>query len=235
MKYGTPLFFVLSASALAALVSCSPGAKTKDPLIEYTTDAEMSAVRNLTPEERAIATRICYAYQSKDTNLKTQPYVGGSFAFSIDSLNCDGKKESFKINSTLSSANGNLGFTSDNEDVPFETKVQTSKSGFLAKLCGKIQNNQPISNTATENNEKVQVRFFKNSLDSYSLHHFSPTGDGGVRISHAETFQVRTQFNISPGQILGMDEKFTKQETCAFDGKKFSEVTQSFSSFTKSN
>lgn len=232
MSSKTKLHFLISLTTLATLSGCGGGAGSKDPS-GYSINAQMSAVQNLTAEERAIATRICYAYQSKSSSFRGMNYNGGTFNFSVDSRNCVDAKETYSITSILKATSTSMVLETSSEK-PFYGTIQTSSVGLLSQLCSKMQNNLPVSNTATDGKVKIQVGFFRDTLDSYTLRYFSPSSSDASKmvITSAETFKVRTQFNISGTQILGMDEKYSVQQTCG-TSEKYSEFNQNFTSFVK--
>lgn len=222
--------FILSITGLLVLSGCG-GAGSKDPS-GYSISAQMSVVQNLTPEERAIATRVCYAYQSKSSSFRSQNYNGGTFIFNMKSRNCVDARSDYTVNSVLKASVSSMTLVPDT-DKPFVTSIQTDQSGYLAQLCGKIQNNKPISNTVTEMTTKVQISFFKDTLDSYTLKYFTPDeATKAMRIESMDTYKVRTQVGIGSGQILGMDEGYSRFQTCG-TSDKYSEFNQNFSSFTK--
>lgn len=221
-------YLLLSIPCMLILAGCG-GAGSKDPS-GYSTNAQMSVVQDLSPVERAIATRICYAYQSKSSSFRGLLFNGGSFVYNIDSKNCVDARTSYTVNSVLKVAVSSLTMEPDT-DKPFQKVVQTDTMGYLSQLCAKIKNNKPISNTVTETATKIQISFFQDTLDSYNLRYFTPSGtNGAYKITSSETLKVRTQFNLSGSQILGMDEKYTLQQTCG-SSDKYSEFNQTFSSF----
>jgi hypothetical protein len=220
---------LLSIASILVLSGCG-AAGNKDPS-GYSINAQMSVVQNLTVEERAVATRICYAYQSKSSSFRSQNYNGGTFTFDVNSRNCVDARANYKVNSVLKSSSTSMTLVPDT-DKPFVTSVQTDQSGYLAQLCGKIQNNKPISNTVTETTTKVQISFFRDSLDSYTLKYFAPDANKVMKIESMETYKVRTQSSVGSGQIQGMDESYSLFQTCG-TSDKYSEFTQQFSSFTK--
>jgi hypothetical protein len=222
--------FILICSTLLFNISC--GAQKNIVEESFSSASSMVQVQDLTPIERSVATRICYAYQSKSTSFKTQAYMTGSFVFSVTSKDCTGKESSSNITSTLGTSNDekrSLIFNS-NSTFPFLKTVQSSQSGFLSQLCLKIQNNLPIKNTLVKNDTTIQVSFTSKDIDSYTLQYFS-TQNNVVKIQSSETFKVRTQFNITTNQILGMDEFYTKMQVCASDTSKNSQVSQAFLNF----
>lgn len=216
---------LLTSTFLLVLAGCG-GAGSKDAT-GYSISAQMSVVQDLSVEERAIATRICYAYQSKSSSFRGQTYNAGSFTYAVDSRNCVDARTNYTVNAVLKSATVPMTMEPDT-DKPFQKVVQTDTSGYLTQLCAKIKNNKPISNTVTETSTKIQIRFFKDTFDSYTLRYFTPTGtNNAMKIASAETIKVRTDSSTG---ILGMDEKYTIQQTCG-TSDKYSEFNQSFSAF----
>ncbi len=217
------LFFI----SLTLLASGCGNQSGRTPEATFSATTQMESVANLTTEERAIATRICYAYQSKGTNFRTSVYLGKTFFFNVDSKKCGQSRSTYSASGTLALSGSGLVYqpTSSNE---FETQVQTMDSGFLATLCTKIQNNEVISNTTTSGTSKIQVHFFRDTLDSYTLKYFS-LYQGKMLISGADSFKVRTQNSIQQSsQILGMDESYSSYETCSLGGDTYSEFYQNF-------
>lgn len=231
MKSALKHIFYFSPILSTLVLSGCGGAGSKDAS-GYSISAQMSVVQNLTVEERAVATRICYAYQSKSSSFRGQNYNGGTFIFNINSRNCVDDKTKYTVNSVLKSSSTSMTLVPDT-DKPFVGNIQTDQSGYLAQLCGKIQNNKPISNTVTEVTTKVQISFFKDTFDSYTLKYFTPEAStNAMKITSMESYKVRTQSVVGSGQIQGMDEEYTLYQTCG-TSDKYSEFVQSFSSFTK--
>lgn len=229
MRKPLPYRQILFLLTLASFASCGGGQAGRTPASTFSTTAQLVATRDLTTEERAIATRICYAYQSKGTNFRTPTYLGGTFYYSITSTDCSKSKTSYQVKATLETSGSGLTFKPQN-DVAFESSVQTNESGFIKQLCTKIQNNQAISNTADNGDEKVQISFFKDTLDAYNIQYFSKE-KGTFVASGAEVFKVRTQYNITNGsQILGMDEVYQGYETCS-GRENYAEFYQNFNSW----
>jgi hypothetical protein len=52
-----------------------------------------------------------------------------------------------------------------------------------------------------------------------------------VSIDSSEIFKVRTQFNYTNSQILGMDEEYIKQGGCGSSNPKAYAINQKFNSF----
>lgn len=232
MRKNLPYRQILFPSILAlALSGCGAGQGGRTPASVLSASTQMVAVANLTTEERAIATRICYAYQSKSTNFQTSIYTNGIFSFNMISKDCSGNRTTYPLKAKIVVTGDGLEYKSTTSGVNYESKIQTSSSGYLSTLCTKIQNNLSISNTATDDGEKVQISFFKDALDSYTIKYFA-TSKGVTSAVGAETFKVRTQYNLQPGQILGMDEVYIGYEMCS-DSDKTTEFYQNFSSFSK--
>jgi hypothetical protein len=219
------LLFSIAALALSACGDGNSGPK------KSAIDALIAEERNLVEEERTIATRICYAYQSKNTSFRTQTYLGRNFEFNITTKSCENAKETYSINAVLQIEAGlRLAYMPPVTNTrAFEKQVQTNSAGYLSQLCSKIQTNQPISNTVDIDGYKVQIQFFKDKLDGFIFRYFKLTGDAGYKIERAETFKVRTQFNSTSAQILGMDESFSRESICLTNVKNYSSFTQNFS------
>lgn len=228
---------ILFALTLGLMAGCGSGHGGKNPpSMQYSTSAQLQAVRNLTTEERNIATRICYAYQSKSTNFKTPDYMGATFNFNISSRDCTDKVDSYIVNSILATDSNNRLTFQSSTTKPFRPIVQTTEVGYLVQLCSKIQNNLAISNTVSiSDSERVQITLFRDSMDAFRIDRFTPNSENKFVISSSETFKIRTQNNLSSGQIVGMDEVFVKQETCSSNPKKYVEFSQTFSNFKSNN
>ncbi len=215
--------------------SCGAGNLGRGPSsssLEYSTTEALSTTRELTSDERAIATRICYAYQSKNNSFRTIPYLGSSFTFGINTQDCNDRKNQYNMVSTLIMNEDASVLTYKPSNLSeFYSKVQTNRTGYLTQLCTKIQNNQKISNTIEAVDSTVQINFTKTSgMDSFTIKYFALNASGGYSIKNAEQFMVRTQFNLGAGQILGMDEAYSSFKTCS-DAKKYSVFSQSFLNF----
>ena len=222
-------YIFLSLAATLTMAGCGDNHKREIASV-FSTSAQMAPVQELTAEERTIATRICYAYQSKNTAFQTPNYYGGTFNFNVGSRDCSNTSDAYAVTSVLTSPERYSLIFSTTNPKPFVNKVQTNQSGFLSLLCTKILTNQPVSNTVDDTVNKIQIRFFRSDIDSYSLQYFA-LKSGVMKITMAETFKVRTQFDLTTNQILGMDERYSKQQVCATDDSKYSEFDQTFSSF----
>lgn len=223
-------FFTTSLSflTLITLSGCgiqSSGSKTNS--LSYSTAQSLAPSAIITGDEKAIATRICYGYQSKALNFKNPTYDKKSFVFNVTDRNCDNVTKTERVTSGLVVQNGQLIFV-DNSSFNLLENVQTNESGFISKLCAKVQSNLEVSNTSVENGVTVQVTFFKDTMDNYKISYFSPNAKKQMQIVSADVFKVRTQFNLTTGQILGMDESYSRFVTCSSDPTKFSEFSQVF-------
>lgn len=224
-------FYFSSLVSILLLSSCGGSKSGADPKV-YTINAQMSLIEDLSVEERAIATRICYAYQSKSSNFRGQNYNSGTFIFNINSRNCLDIQTDYSVNSTIKSSPTSMSLVAKTTK-PFVSVIQTDQSGYLTQLCSKIRNNQPISNTVSDESSNVQISFFRDTLDSYTIRYFRPVMDSNnLKIDSMEIFKVVTQASADSGQIQGMDAGYSLFQTCG-TSDKYSEFTQIFSSFTK--
>lgn len=223
-------FALLTISSIA-LSACGPLNRGREPAsVGYSTTESLTTQRELTDEERTIATRICYAYQSKSNNFRTAPYLGGVFSFEVKLRDCSDKLSKYEMPSKLIDNGDNSLSYKPLKPQEFYSKVQTNRHGYLTQLCGKIQTNQVVTNTTETLQSTVQISFAKNDIDSFTIKYFSPNSQGKVLVKSAETFSVRTQFNLTAGKILGMDEGYAIYSTCP-DTVKYSELTQNFLNF----
>lgn len=200
----------------------------------FSVDALLSTEGPISTDERNIATRICYAYQSKSKNYRSSGFIGTSFIFSGKTTDCQNNITNYPINSTLKyDFNNDLIYAPPGNFDPnlrFNKKVQTDTSGYLSQLCSKIYNGEVISNTINQQNVKVQISFLREGLDGFLLQYFNRQADSTYKIDSAEKLKVRTQIDYTTGQILGMDEFYSAQKVCGsqFDKNKFSEFEQNF-------
>lgn len=226
-------FIMLSTSII--LSSCGGGNSKINS--GFGLDAQLVDERPLTTAERNIATRICYAYQSKSANFRTASYLGGRFVFTAAKTDCANNISTSQITTTMNyDRTNNLAYipsTLIDPNTKFFGKVQTDSSGYLSQLCPSILTNQAVSNTILQQNFKVQISFIRENLDGFILNYFSQQGQGTntYKIVTAEKFKVRTLIDFTNGQILGMDEYYSTQQACnSFDKNKFSNFEQSFTS-----
>jgi hypothetical protein len=223
-------FFLLSI-ALLTLEGCGVQ-HTADVAGTFSSSASLALTHDLDSSERTVATRICYAYQAKNSNFKTQTYYGGTFTFNMTNKDCNNTKSAYSVAGVLTTSlvdTRQLVYATSST-MPFNKSVQTSQTGFLSQLCTKIQNNLAISNTVVDSGNTIQISFSSTDIDSYTLRYFSAVS-GITKIQSAETFKVRTQFNIVANQILGMDESYVKQAVCT-DSTNYSELTQNYSGYS---
>ncbi|MBC7539940.1 MAG: hypothetical protein H7281_14050 [Bacteriovorax sp.] len=200
----------------------------------FSVDALISEEHPIANDERNIATRICYAYQSKSKNFRSSGFIGTSFIFSGKKTDCQNNITNYQINSILKYDDNNQLIYSTpstfDPNLKFHKKVQTDNSGYLAQLCSKIINNEPISNTFDQQGVKVQLSFFREGFDGFLLQYFIKQPDNTYKIDSAEKLKIRTQIDFTNGKILGMDEFYSAQKVCGsqFDKNKFSEFEQNF-------
>lgn len=221
--------FLIFLSLLATLNSCGGGVKSSKK--SFSGLMQLSEEAELTLDERTIATRICYAYQSKASAFRTTDYLGGQFSFAMTSTDCSGSTNTYNINSLLKYNYDNILEYQPTPDTSkfFNRGVQTNTAGYLTQLCDKVKTNQKINNTFMQGELKVQIDFLRdNALDGFRLRYFIKDSNGIYKGDSLETFMVRTS-----GQILGMDEHFTRQKLCPNTTNKNSEMKQIFTQFVK--
>ncbi|MGZ3790398.1 MAG: hypothetical protein ACXVLQ_17835 [Bacteriovorax sp.] len=225
-------FLALSSSII--LSGCGGGNSSVKKT--FAVDALLADERPLNNDERNVAARICYAYQSKSTNFRGSNFLGTQFIFSAKKTDCQGLVSSYQVPTTLQyNDSNNLIYQTPsnfNPNLKFNNVVQTDSFGFLSQLCSKIKNNEPINNTTLMNTVKVQISFFREGLDGFMLQYFNKQTDNTYKIDSAEKFKVRTQLDFTTGQILGMDEFYSTQKVClsTFDKNTFSDFEQAFTS-----
>lgn len=224
--------FILSTSLI--LSSCGGGDVGKGKT-SFNVNAVLSETRNLTVDEMNIATRICYAYQSKSQKFRSTEFYGTQFIFAGKSTDCQNVVTNYDITSVLKYNEQNVlvyvPVQSFSPNLQFIKKVQTESSGYLAQLCPKVFTNQPVSNTTTQQNVKVQISFFREDSDGFFLQYFNKQADSSYKIESAEKFKVPTDPNAANGVIRGMDQYYAIQRVCnSGDKNKFSEFQQTFTS-----
>jgi hypothetical protein len=236
-KNSLPSFTTFSSISLmlfSIILSSCGGGNSSVKIAGFSTQTLMSDEHFISTEERNVATRICYAYQSKSKNFRTSTFLGGHFLFSGKTVDCQNTTSNYQVNALLNyDANNELAFIPQgpfDPNLKFIKKVQTDTSGYLSLLCAKILNNEPISNTTTQTGIKVQISFIREGLDGFLLQYFVQQPDTTYKIETAEKYKVRTQIDFVNGQILGMDESYSTQKVCGnqFDKNKFSTFDQSF-------
>jgi hypothetical protein len=212
--------FILSLTAL--LSSC--GVSNKQVSTSFNINAQLAKEQVIDQDERNIATRICYAYQSKSKNFRSLPYLGSQFNFKTTETDCGGTVTSKNLSAVLSyDDSNNLIFLLQfgTSEPKFMKKVQTDTSGFLVQICDKIATNQAINNTVTIGDTKVQIAFFREALDGYFIQYFSKQSNGNFRIVSADKYSIRTQTDFKNGMILGMDEVYSNQKICTNSNNKY--------------
>lgn len=206
---------VLSLS-LVTLVNCGGSSnKGKALAVGFVSTQELEEAV-LSTEQRNIATRICTSYRNKTTKFRMPEFIGDSFQFKSTNTDCSNKKKEFTVDTTLRwNDNNNLEFFTADVSKPVFSIVQTDTTGFLSQLCNKIFTGEEIANTTIVAGRKIQIEFFRKDLDSYTIRTFNFTNnETAAQFDSADTFQVRTQFNVSGEQIVGMDEIITTQKVC---------------------
>ncbi len=223
-------FITLSTSII--LSSCGGGNSKLGNTSSFNVSAILAEERPLSVDERNIATRICYAYQSKSKNFRGANFLGSRFIFLAKKTDCGNNVTSYQVTTTMNyDQNNGLSYFPTNTSNQFFGKVETDTSGYLAQLCPSILTNQPVSNTTTQQNFKIQISFIREQLDGFVLNYFVQQPDLTYKISNAEKFKVRTQIDYTNGQVLGMDEYYSSQQLCSsLDRNKFSNYEQSFTS-----
>lgn len=203
----------------------------------FSVDAIISEEHPISTDERNVATRICYAYQSKSKNFRGSDFLGSRFIFSAKQTDCQNNVVNYQVITAMKyDLHNNLAYipasSFSSTDSQFVKKVQTDTNGYLAQLCTKIQNNETISNTTTQQNVKVQITFIREGLDGFILQYFNKQANNTYKIDSAEKFKVRTQMDYTNGQILGMDEYYSTQKICGsvYDKNKYSNFEQTFTS-----
>lgn len=214
---------IYSIHILLAIFIFTNGCGTNNSAVEvpgFSSGAAMKTVQDISSSERNIASSICLAFKSKSQNFKTSEYLGTRFVFETKQKTCGVQGASSTVNSTLALYDdGTFHYVSTASH--FNDFAQTNTSGYLSQVCTKIDNNQPISNTTTINGIPVQITFFKDTLDSYTVQYFTKLADGTTQMNSAETFKFRTTFTYTAGvSIMGMDEYYSKETVCLTDPLK---------------
>lgn len=227
----TPAKSVKHLLILILLASCGQVSKNNVDTVYSSTEA-LTSTEDIDINQRNIATRICYAYESKGNKFNSSDFLGGSFSFNIENNGCT-LGQNYAINSVLvkSTKDSTLRFAYDGSKE-FNNFVQTNAQGYLSNVCTKIKNNQTISNTIDKKDVIIQIKFFRDTLDSFMIKYFIRDTKGNVSIDSSEIFKVRTQFNYSNSQILGMDEEYIKQGGCGPSNPKAYSINQKFTAFT---
>ena len=226
----TPAKSVKHFILIILLASCGQASKNNINTVYSSTEA-LTSTEDIDINQRNIATRICYAYESKGNKFNSSDFLGGSFNFNVENNGCT-SSQNYTINSILvrSTKDGSMRFAYDGAKS-FNNFVQTNSQGYLSNVCTKIKNNQTISNTIDNKNVIIQIKFFRDTLDSYMIKYFVRDAKGNVSIDSSEIFKVRTQFNYTNSQILGMDEEYIKQGGWGSSNPKAYAINQKFNSF----
>jgi hypothetical protein len=220
-------FIHILLATIILLNGCGLGPSQSVPLTTFQGNAAMKPVQDISPAERNIAASICLALKSKSQNFKTTDYLGTRFIFETKQKTCGVQGIASKVISTLSMRDdGTFHYTSTS--LNFNDFAQTNSSGYLLQICSKIDNNATISNTTTVQGMPVQIMFFKDTLEGYAVQYFANTTTGTSQMLSAETFKIRTQLTYTVGNVMGMDEYYSKEELCTSDSNLSSVTEQSY-------
>lgn len=183
-------------------------------------------IENIQEPELSIAKRVCYAYKSKRSMLKTN-YHNSNFSFDVSKKDCNGVEISKTLLAKLNApveANTLTWLLENNDESSFQfiTNVQDDQSGFLKQLCERIfrgttevSNSLPLTSTET-----IQIQFTRSNIDQYRINYFNNINNVQVLMS-SDLFKVRTQFDFTAGQILGFDEEIMRFKKCDQVSKYF--------------
>ena len=198
------------------IISCGGGNNKANT--SFSVDALLAEERSLTTNEIQIATRICYAFQVKSQNFRSSEFYGSKFTFSGTKNDCQNIKYSYEIRSTLKFDDKNtLSYIPDkniNEKLTFNNKVQTDSVGYLTQICQKILTNQKVVNTATEQNIKIQIAFFVEDLDGFTLQYFNKQNENLYKFDSGEKFKITTEVDSFKNKIKGMDQFYSSFKIC---------------------
>ena len=124
----TPAKSVKHFIILILLASCGQASKTNVDTVYSSTEA-LTSTEDIDINQRNIATRICYAYESKGNKFNSSDYLGGSFSFNVENNGCT-ENQNYIVNSVLvKSTKDNLlryAYTGTKE---FTNIVQTNSQG----------------------------------------------------------------------------------------------------------
>ena len=104
MKSAVNQFFHFLAIPSFLILSGCGGVIGIDPARYYTSE-QMSLIQNISDRQRAIATRICYAYQSKSSSFRGKNYNDGTFIHDITSKSCEDTRTNYTVKSIFKSLN----------------------------------------------------------------------------------------------------------------------------------
>lgn len=199
--------------------------ETSSPI--FSANSALKEVKDISAAERSIAASICLAYKSKSASFKTSDYLGTLFKFRNDKYAC-GIMESSNTTPTVLTMSSSGIFSLVGGNTDFNGFIQTNTSGYLSQVCSKIDSGAAISNTTTINGVTVQIIFFKDGLEGYSIQYFTKLTNGTYQMTSAETYKTRTQLTYTFGKIMGMDEYYSQTTICNLDPKKNNLYEQTF-------
>lgn len=226
---------ILFLSTTIFFSSCG-GGNSKAPT-EFSATSPLEEERNLSGVEINIATRICYAYQSKSQKFRTSEFYGKAFNFKGKKTDCQNVINNYDIPTVLKYDDQNsLAYTTSatfDSTLKVNRKVQTDTSGYLAQLCPKVLTNQVVSNTSTLQNVKAQISFFtdgQDQTDGYMIKYFVRQTDGSFVFDSGEKFKSPTEVSPTGGRIRGMDQYYSSSKVCpsSLDKNTLSEFVQTF-------
>jgi hypothetical protein len=228
LKIKYPFIFIVTTIILS---SCGGGNSVVQKKMSINT--LVAQAHDIDSIERNIATRICYAYQSKSNNFRTSEFLGTVFNFSATNTDCQGSITQTQIKTILKYESLSeliyAPIASLVSGISFNQKVQTDRAGYLSVICGKILTNGPINNTLDQSGVKVQISFFHDGLDGFEIKYFTLQPNNSYKIDSVETFKVRTAFNFNTGDVLGMDQSYKIERLCnASSDSKISQFEQIF-------
>lgn len=210
MKKPASLFtsLIILSSSLS-LSSCGGGnSKGKASL-------GMVEEQSILANEKNIAVRICYAYQSKSQKFRSMDFYGGKFVFEAKNTDCQNMVTTSNILTNMKNDTQNalsyIPAYAFDSTLAFNKKVQTDSSGYLAQVCSKILTNQPVNNTISQENIKIQISFFTEDLDGFMLQYFNKQSDNSYVFDSAEKFKIPTSQNAP---IRGMDQYYSLTRVC---------------------
>ncbi len=221
LKAKLPLSVILVSCISLAIFGCGKGRHPSSTSSQIA-DVQFLEAENIKEPELSVAKRVCYAYKSKRSAFKTN-YHGKDFKFDFSKKDCSSVEDSKVFMAKLKSPVDATTLTwipvTEGDSFEFMTNIQDDESGYLKQLCERVFRGATISNSLKVNSsETVQVQFKRSNIDQYQINFFSLQNNVQVLMS-SDLFKVRTQFDVSNGQILGFDEEITRFKKCASQNK----------------
>lgn len=143
---------------LLLLSSCGEGLRKKISSSQKL-GSEVVASSIISGQEASIAYAICLAFRNKNTTYLSER-IGEIFSFQIEHSSCNREKSSTIIKTKLSSTNDNnsLEYSSSTNTLFFKN-VEDNHNGYMASICPKVLKGEPVENTFTDGDSKVQLLF----------------------------------------------------------------------------